>query len=156
MKNSVFLLMLFLVSCFYHSQIKKDTFSDFEKVQKENKKPIIIHLYTDWCSVCKIESFKLNKEKDLIKIINENFHFINFEAEKTKEKINFQGKEFNYLPNGNSGIHELALALSKNKNQPVYPLWIILDKNQELVYYHEGEFKTEKMKEKLLNIISDQ
>ena len=154
MKSLVFYLMLFLVPCFYLSQIKSGTFSDFEKVQKENKKPIIIHLYTDWCSICKIESFKLNKDKELVKMMNENFHFINFEAEKTKEKINFLGKEFNYLPNGNSGIHELALALSKNKNQPVYPLWIILDENQALVYYHEGEFKTEKIREKLMEIIS--
>lgn len=144
--------MLFLVPCFYLSQIKTSAFSDLKKIEKENKKPIIIHLYTDWCSICKIESFKLNKDKVLVKMMNENFHFINFEAEKTKEKINFQGKEFNYLPNGNSGIHELALALFKNKNQPVYPLWIILDENQKLVYYHEGEFKAEKMKEKLKKI----
>lgn len=154
MKKIKFFLMLLLVPCFYLSQIKSGTFSDLKKIEKENKKPIIIHLYTDWCSVCKIESFKLSKDKDLVKMMNENFHFINFEAEKTKEKINFQGKEFNYLPNGNSGIHELALALSKNKNQPVYPLWIILDKNQELVYYHEGEFRPEKMKEKLLEFSS--
>lgn len=146
--------MLLLVPCFYLSQIKTSTFSDLKKVEKQNKKPIIIHLYTDWCSICKIESFKLNKDKELVKMMNENFHFVNFEAEKTKEKINFQGKEFNYLPNGNSGIHELALALSKNKDQPVYPLWVILDENQELLYYHEGEFKTEKMKEKLLEFSS--
>lgn len=153
MKKTVFYLMLFLLPCFCLSQIKTDTFSGFEKLQKQNQKPIIIHLYTDWCSVCKIESFQLKKDKDLNKMIEENFYLINFEAEKTKEKINFQGKEFNYLPNGNSGIHELALALSKNKNQPVYPLWIILDKNQKLVYYHEGEFKPEKMKEKLDEIL---
>lgn len=132
--------------------MKTSTFLELENLAKENQKPIIIHLYTDWCSVCKIESFQLKKDKDLIKIINENFYMINFEAEKTKEKINFQGKEFKYLPNGNSGIHELALALSNNKNQPVYPLWIVLDKNQKLVYYHEGEFKPEKMKEKLIEI----
>lgn len=152
MKSLVFFLMLFLVSCFYHSQIKTGTFSDFEKVQKDNKKPIIIHIYTDWCSICKIESFQINKDKDLVKLMNENFNFINFEAEKTKEKISFQGREFNYLSNGNSGIHELALALSKNKQQPVYPLWIILDENQELIYYHEGAFTAEKMKEKLKKI----
>ncbi len=132
--------------------MKTITFSDLEKLQKENPKPMIIHLYTDWCSVCKIESFQIKKDKDLIKMINENFHMINFEAEKTKHTINFQGKEFKYLPNGNSGIHELALALSKNKKEPVYPLWIVLDKNQNLVYYHEGEFKPEKMKEKLREI----
>lgn len=141
-------------SGFCFSQIKSGSFSDLDSLKKENKKPIIIHIYTDWCSICKIESFSLNKDKDLVKTINENFHFINFEAEKTKEKINFQGKEFNYLSNGNSGIHELVLALSKNKNQPVYPLWIILDENQNLIYYHEGQFKTEKIKEKLMEISS--
>ena len=154
MKKISFFLMLFLVPCFCLSQMKTSTFSELENLEKQNQKPIIIHLYTDWCSVCKIESFQLKKDKDLIKMIDENFYLINFEAEKTKEKINFQGKEFNYLPNGNSGIHELALALSKNKNQPVYPLWIVLDKNQKLVYYHEGEFKSEKMKEKLIEIMN--
>ena len=140
-----------LMPCFYLSQMKTVTFSELENLQKIQK-PIIIHLYRDWCSVCKIESFQLKKDKDLVKMIDENFYFINFEAEKTKETIHFQGKQFNYLPNGNSGIHELALTLSKNKNQPVYPLWIILDKNQNLIYYHEGEFKPEKMKEKLREI----
>jgi len=152
MKNLTIFLFLMLVPCFCLSQMKTSTFSDLENSQKEHQKPVIIHLYTDWCSVCKIESFQLNKNKELVEMINEDFYFINFEAEKTKEKINFQGQEFNYLPNGNSGIHELALALSKNKNQPVYPLWIILDKNQNLIYFHEGQFKPEKMREKLLEI----
>ncbi len=32
----------------------------------------------------------------------------------------------------------------KNKEQPVYPLWIFLDKNQNLVYYQEGLLTPEK------------
>lgn len=144
-----------LVSCFCLSQkMRAGTFSELETLEKEHQKPIIIHLYTDWCAICKIESFNLNKDKELVQLINEDFYFINFEAEKSKEKLHFQGKEFNYLPNGNSGIHELALALSKNKNQPVYPLWIILDARQNLIYYHEGEFKPDNMKQKLKEIIS--
>ncbi len=142
------------VPCYYFSQIMTGTFAGLETSLKQNPKPVIIHIYTDWCSVCRIEKFNLNKNKDLVTLLNDKFYLINFEAEKTKEKINFQGKEFNYLPNGNSGIHELALALSKNKNQPVYPLWIILDKNQNLIEYHEGEYKPEKMKEKLLEVLS--
>lgn len=152
MKKNIIILFLVLVPCFCFSQMKTGTFADLEIQKKENPKPIIIHIYTSWCSVCKIESFNLNKDESLIKMMNENFYVIHFEAEKTKEKIEFQGKEFNYLPNGNSGIHELALAFSKNKTQPVYPLWIILDKNQNLVEYHEGLFKPEKMREKLLEI----
>lgn len=145
-------LFLMLVPCFYLSQMKTGTFSDLEVQQKENPKPVVIHLYTDWCAVCKIESFRMNKDQELVNMVNDHFYFINFEAEKTKEKIHFQNQDFEYLQNGNSGIHELALALSKNKNQPVYPLWIFLDKHQNLVYYQEGQMTAEKMKQKLLEI----
>ncbi|WP_111955724.1 thioredoxin family protein [Chryseobacterium lathyri] len=150
MKN--FILFLMLVPCFYLSQMKTGTFSDLETLMKKDPKPTIIHLYTDWCSVCKMEKHALNEDRETVDLINENFYLVHFEAEKTKEKIRFQGKEFGYLPNGNSGIHELALALSKNKEQPVYPLWIVLDKDQKLVYYHEGLWMPENMKQKLLEI----
>lgn len=153
MKKAALFSILFLMPCLIFSQIKTVAFSDLDSLQKENPKPVIIHLYTDWCSVCKIESFQLKKDKDLINMINEKFYFINFEPEKTKEKISFRGKVFNYLPNGTSGIHELALALSKNKKQPIYPLWIILDKDQNLIEYHEGLFKPEEMKKKLRTIV---
>lgn len=148
----IFILFLMLVPCFYLSQMKTGTFSDLEPLMKKDPKPVIIHLYTDWCSVCKMEKYNLNKDKEAVDLVNDNFYLVNFEAEKTKEKITFQGKEFGYLPNGSSGIHELALALSRNKDQPVYPLWIVLDKDQKLVYYHEGMLKPETMKQKLLEI----
>ncbi|WP_241486076.1 thioredoxin family protein [Chryseobacterium angstadtii] len=132
--------------------MKTGTFSDLESSMKKDPKPIIIHLYTDWCSVCKMEKHALNKDRETVDLINEHFYMVNFEAEKTKEKIHFQGRDFGYMSNGSSGIHELALALSKNKNQPVYPLWIVLDKDQKLVYYHEGMVTPELMKRKLLEI----
>ncbi|KMQ58419.1 thiol:disulfide interchange protein [Chryseobacterium angstadtii] len=147
-----FILFLMLVPCFYLSQMKTGTFSDLESSMKKDPKPIIIHLYTDWCSVCKMEKHALNKDRETVDLINEHFYMVNFEAEKTKEKIHFQGRDFGYMSNGSSGIHELALALSKNKNQPVYPLWIVLDKDQKLVYYHEGMVTPELMKRKLLEI----
>ncbi|WP_143884181.1 thioredoxin family protein [Chryseobacterium binzhouense] len=147
------LIIMLTISGFYFSQLKQHSFSEVETLQKNNPKPVIIHIYTDWCSVCKIESFKLNKDKELTQFINDHFYFISFEAEKTKETISFQEKEFTYLPNGNSGIHELATALAKNKNQPVYPLWIILDKNQKLIDYHEGLLTPKNMAEKLKKIL---
>jgi thiol-disulfide isomerase/thioredoxin len=146
------ILFLLLAPCFCLSQIKTGSFSELETIAKENRKPVIVHIYTDWCSVCRIEFFNLNKDKELVEMINENFYYIHFNAETTKQKINFQGQEFHYVSNGNSGIHELVLALSKNKTKPVYPLWIILDKDQNLVYYHEGQLDRKKLKEKLLEI----
>lgn len=146
------ILFLMLVPCFCLSQMKTGTFSDLETLIEKDPKPVIIHLYTDWCSVCKMEKIALNNNREITDLINANFYLVNFEVEKTKETIKFQGREFEYLPNGNSGIHELALALSKNKDQPVYPLWIVLDKDQKLVYYHEGLWMPQNMKQKLLEI----
>ncbi len=146
------ILFLMLVPCFCLSQMKTGTFSDLETLMEKDPKPVIIHLYTDWCSVCKMEKKVLNNDREITDLIDANFYLVNFEAEKTKETIKFQGKEFGYIPNGNSGIHELALALSKNKDHPVYPLWIVLDKDQKLVYYHEGLWMPQNMKQKLLEI----
>lgn len=145
-------LFLIIIPCFCLSQLRTVSFSDWEMKQKHEPRPTVIHIYTDWCPVCKMEQFKLNKDQQLLEFINDHFYFIPFEAEKTTETIRFQGKAFHYLPNGNSGIHELALALSRNKSRPVYPLWIILDKNQNLVDYHEGIFLPEELKKKLLEI----
>lgn len=142
--------MIFPLFCL--SQLRTVSFADWENMQHQEPRPTVIHIYTDWCQVCKIEQFKLNKDRQLLEFINDKFYFIPFEAEKMTETIRFQGKTFRYLPNGNSGIHELALALSKNKGRPVYPLWIILDKNQNLVDYHEGIFLPEELKKKLLEI----
>lgn len=153
MKKLMLFLWILLAPFFCFSQLKRVTFQDLEILQEQNPRPVIIHLYTDWCSVCKIESFELNKDKDLVRLMNENFYFIHFEAEKTMGKIIFREREFNYISNGNSGIHELALALSKNKNRPMYPLWIILDKDQDLIDYHEGLLKAGEMKRKLNEVL---
>lgn len=148
------ILFLLSVPVLYLSQIRTGTFSGLETLKGDHLKPVVIHVYTDWCAICKIGFSRLNKNKKLVELLNENYYVINFEAEKTKEKIRFGNREFEYLPNGNSGIHELALALSGNKDQPVYPLWVFLDKDLNLVYYHEGLFRPEDMMRKLLEILS--
>ncbi len=54
-------LLLILIPNFGFSQIKTTTFSDLGNLQKARQKPVIIHLYTDWCSVCKIEKYAIEK-----------------------------------------------------------------------------------------------
>ncbi|WP_100075314.1 redoxin domain-containing protein [Chryseobacterium camelliae] len=149
------LIVLLMVPYCVFSQIQATAFSDLERLRKEQPKPVIIHLYTDWCTVCKMELFELNKDGSLVKALGKNFYFIAFEAEKTKETIRFQGKEFRYIANGKSGIHELALVLSGNKSHPVYPLWVFLDKDLNLLDYHEGFLSAIGLSQKLKDISAE-
>lgn len=149
------LIVLLMVPYCVFSQIQATAFSDLERLRKEQPKPVIIHLYTDWCTVCKMELFELSKDKNLVEALGKDFYFIAFEAEKTKETIRFQGREFRYIANGKSGIHELALVLSGNKSQPVYPLWVFLDKDLNLLDYHEGFLSAIGLSQKLKDISAE-
>lgn len=101
------------------------------------EKPILIYMKTDWCSICKIQKHKMEKDSELKNLMNEKVYFIIFNPEKHKKSIKFFGDNYNYIPNGNSGIHELAVELSSNK-KPVYPSWILLDKYGKILFRNEG------------------
>lgn len=109
----------------------------FQNLPNKLEKPILIYMKTSWCSVCKIQIHQIGRDSDLNKLLNEKVHFIIFDAEKSRDKINFLGKTYQYISNGNSGIHELAIELSRNK-KPIYPTWILIDSGEKVLFYQEG------------------
>ena len=127
------LLLFFLVCLSLNGQSNKEelktyTFSEVEKLQLQNKKPILIFTYTDWCKICfgmKKNTFKNN---NVINILNEHFYFIKLNVEEKKD-IHFLGNKFVYKPSGTkTGTHELAIALASINKKISYPTTIILDK----------------------------
>ena len=87
------------------------------------------------------------KNEEVIQKLNDNFYFISFDAED-KNDITFKNHTFKYKPKGrNSGVHELAEALS---NQ-TYPTLIILNPN----YAIDAQFKSFINAKELLNYLSN-
>ena len=117
----------------------------FQNLPEKSDKPILIYMKTSWCSVCKIQLHQIKKDSELKKLLNEKVHFIVFDAEKSTEQINFLGKKYNYISNGNSGINELAMELSRNK-KPVYPTWVLISSYGKVLYYQEGLIENEFIK----------
>lgn len=111
--------------------------SSFQNLPETLDKPILIYMKTSWCSVCKIQIHQIKKDLEMKKLLNEKVHFIIFDIEKSKEKIEFFGKTYQYISNGNSGIHELAMEFSRNK-KPIYPTWILIGNNSKVLFYQEG------------------
>lgn len=133
----VILTLLILLSGFGFSQsLQFVSLPELEKLQMNERKPVIIHFKTDWCAVCKVESYQLNKNKDLVNKVNKEFYLIEINPEQYKSKIVWQNKTYDYLANGQSGIHSWVYQFTENR-PPAYPLWVFLDEN--LIFVNEGK-----------------
>ncbi|WP_407405898.1 thiol:disulfide interchange protein [Chryseobacterium sp.] len=148
------LVLLFLVYSSYCSSQELKMYSS-EEIGKLHTKPLVIHIYTDWCTVCGVENYRIIKNKPLVKLLNENYYMIKVEAEKTKNDIFFQVKKYSFVSNGTSGLHEFAQAFSRNKLQPIYPIWIIIGTDGHLLHYQEGSFRKGEMEIVLKNLMQN-
>lgn len=112
--------------------------TEYEELRTQIAKPTLIFVHTDWCGFCKIQQRKLQKNTEILELLKNKVYFLELNAEKEYQTINFLGWDYEFIRNGTSGIHELALKLSPRKDQPAYPLWVLLDTHGRIVFRHEG------------------
>ncbi len=126
--------MLYLFAQILYGQIKTHSFSEVENLNKTDPKPTIVFIHTSWCKYCKMMENNTFKNHELIRILNEQFYFVSFDAEE-KSDITFLNHTFKFKPTGqNIGIHELASELATIKNEVVYPTITILDKDYSILF----------------------
>ena len=96
-------------------------------LQEETEKPIVFFFYTNWCKYCFTMKKNTFTNNNIIKLLDENFHFVLFNAE-SKEPVKFKNKTFK----NTSGTHELAIALAAKKGYMSYPTTVILNHKQRI------------------------
>ena len=123
---------------------------NFEKLPEKialSPKPILIKVYTEWCAICKIQDKKIEKDTALQELLKNSCYYLELNAETT-ETILFNGKEYNYIPQGaNSGYHELSAYLTEGKLS--YPCWVVLSSKYEILGIYNGLLKNSQLKELL-------
>ena len=124
----------------------------FESLPEKLDKPILIYMKTDWCSICKIQIYQIEKDLELKNLMDEKVYFITFNPEKSKESIKLFGKNYDYISNGNSGIHELAVEIPAHQ-KPVYPSWVLIDKDGKVLFYQEGMAAHQQLKSIIKNLL---
>jgi thioredoxin-related protein len=118
---------------FSFSQLKEYQFEQIDSLQASEKRSVAIYLHTDWCKYCHAMKNTTLKDKNVIKLLNEKFYFIDFNAEE-KRTIIFNNKSYSYKPSGNNtGLHELATQLDK---EITFPSLIFLNDTKEIVFKH--------------------
>ena len=125
---------------FGQEELKWYTIEEVEKLNAENPRKIFIDVYTDWCGWCKRMDATTYKDPRIIKILNEDFYAVKLDGE-AKETIIFKDKQYNFVPQGRTGYHELAAALMQGKLS--YPTTVYLDENLNLIQPIPGYLQAE-------------
>ena len=67
--------------------------NDVAEAQKTNPKNVLIDVYTNWCGPCKLMDKNTFSNPDIIRIINENYYAVKFNAEGN-DTVKFMDKVF--------------------------------------------------------------
>lgn len=120
---------------------------------KDQPKPVIIDIYTDWCHWCKVMDKNTYENQKVADYISEHFYASKINAE-TRDTLLWRGKMYTY--NANYKIHDFALYATNW--QASFPTTVIIpDTNADpiaiagfmepkeiepiLKYFGEGDYK---------------
>ncbi len=117
------------------SPVKWMTFEQAVEKSKTEKRKIFIDVFTEWCGWCKVMDKNTFPDSEIAKLLNEKFYPVKLDAEQTGDVV-FHGTTFKFIPSGNKGVHQLAVALLNN--QLSYPNFVFLDEDFRIIPIYEG------------------
>ncbi len=123
------------------------TFEQAIEKNKTEKRRIFIDVFTDWCGWCKVMDKNTFNEPQVAKLLNEKFYPVKFNAEQTEDVV-FNGTTYKFVPYGNKGSHQLAMALLNN--QMSFPTVVFLDEDYASAFPIAGYRKPEEFHKYLL------
>lgn len=150
--KSNFFIVLFFCSMMAFSQTKSHPLELVAQMQKTEQKNVVVFLHTDWCNYCKAMQNSTFQNKNVKKLLDENFYFTELNGEE-KLAIKFAGTVFKYQPTGTkTGYHELAISLGTIDGQISYPTLVILNPKNELIFQYNGFMTAKEISEVLKKI----
>ncbi len=134
MKRKAFTSILILLSIYSMTFAQKHKGSgiqwhspeDVDELLKKEKRPLLIDIYTDWCTWCRHMNKTTFSQASIINYINSNFYAVKFNAE-TLDTVKFRGKTYINRRVGRRPTNDLAIKLLDNKLS--YPSLVYFDIN---------------------------
>lgn len=118
-----------LNSCYAQDKMEKIDWVNWDQAQvlmKKQKRKILVDVFTDWCGWCKRMDASTFQDPKIVKYVNKNYYAVKFNAEQ-KDDINFKSKIYKFMPQGNRGVHQLAIEITNG--QLSYPTFVFMDED---------------------------
>ena len=104
------------------------SFQYANQVSGLTNRKILIYVYTEWCSWCKLFQKNALKSPEVIHYLNDTYFCVKLNAEN-KEDIPGKDRTFSYLPQ--QKVNQLAHILLDGKMQ--YPAFVIINEQSEII-----------------------
>ncbi|HEX2394479.1 MAG TPA: DUF255 domain-containing protein [Bacteroidales bacterium] len=121
------------------------------ELTKKNPRKIMIDVYTDWCSWCKVMDSKTFSNQVIADYINKNFYAVKFNAEQ-KDDVVLNGTSYKYVASGKRGYNELAAQLLNG--QLGYPSIVFLDEETNMIQPIQGYYEAKPF-DQIIRFIGD-
>ncbi len=127
------------------------TWEEAATLSQKEKKKILLNVYTDWCGWCKRMDSVTFQEPGIAAYINENYYPVKLDAEQ-KGELEYKGKTYKYVKNGQRSYHELAAELLKGRLS--FPTVVFFDVNKEGIQSIVG-YKTPQQFERIATYFAE-
>ena len=162
MKNSIILFSFFLCRIAFAQSLPEFQIKNTKngKVTRDSilkyNKVTVINFWADWCAPCKEEMMEIKKIKSETEFKNIHFVSISIDRKEDLEKAKAWFKKnklsWNLYLDPEKVLFNQILKITDNSSSSI-PVCLVVDKNGELVSFHQG-FDRSKYKEELLEDIN--
>lgn len=140
MKKLLIIACLFLAMNLGAQEVKWLSFEEAIELNSKEPRKIMVDVYTDWCSWCKVMDKNTFNQPVIADYLNKTYYPVKFNAEQ-KGEVTFNGKIYKFIDQGARGYHELAAALLNG--QMSYPSVVFLDEQIRIIHVQKGYVKAE-------------
>ena len=140
--STLIFILAFTLNINAQEKVNWISFNKAVELNKNDPKPFLVDIYTDWCGWCKKMDRDTYANPIIAKYINKNYHAVKMDGEG-KEPITYKEYTFKYKSQGRSGYHELSALLMNGKL--TYPMTVILNKEEKLLDRIPGYLDARKM-----------
>ncbi|MGV3461282.1 MAG: hypothetical protein ACO1N9_12595 [Flavobacterium sp.] len=141
MNQKLFILILLILTVMRAHCQQTVSFEQLPQMMAAEPRPIVIKIYADWCSICKLQDRQLSKNEEVKKLLTVKHYYLELNAE-TRKTLPFAGRIYKFIPNGTGGINALAAELCKGQS---YPGWVFLSLDYKVISTYNGLLKPEQL-----------